>query len=166
MRFVNRHSGTLNTDITTYTTAQFDTTMRTNVYAGFFLTRAAARIMPPGSAIIFTISDVIYNVINGAIDYVTSKTALAGLVQTLGISLAVKGIRVNGVAPGIVYTPLLAEGGYTSEQLRGVAGTLPLRRISQPVELAPVYVDFADATRTYSSGAILTVNGGAQEYVF
>lgn len=157
-------SGTYNDDITTYTTTQFDTTMRTNVYAGFFLTRAAARVMPPGGSIIFTVSDVVFNATNGVIDYVASKNAVAGLVQALGISLATRGIRVNGVAPGIVYTPLLPAAGFTNDQLRQIGGTLPLKRLAQPVELAPVYVDFADATMTYTSGGIWSNNGGAQAY--
>jgi NAD(P)-dependent dehydrogenase (short-subunit alcohol dehydrogenase family) len=155
----------INDDITTYTTSQFDTTMRTNLYAGFWLTRSAVKIMPPGSSIIFTCSDVFYNATNGVIDYVASKFAVAGLVQALGISLAAKGIRINGVAPGFVYTPLIASTGVTTEQLSQLSATLPLKRPAQPVELAPAYVDFADATMTYTSGSIWSNNGGAQAYV-
>lgn len=136
--------------------------MRTNLYAGFFLTRAAVRIMPPGSSIIFTVSDVVFNNTNGVVDYAASKFAVAGFVQSLGISLAVKGIRINGVAPGVVYTPLLPAGGFTNEELEQISGTLPLKRVAQPVELAPVYVDFADATMTYTSGGIWSNNGGTQ----
>lgn len=139
--------------------------MRTNVYTGFWLTRAAVKILPPGSSIIWTVSDIIFNAANIMIDYAASKGAVAGLVQTLGMSLAGKGIRVNGVAPGLVYTPLLPAAGFTNEQLRQIAGTLPLKRVAQPVELAPVYVDFADATMTYTSGGIWSNNGGAQAYL-
>ena len=155
----------LNDDITTYTTSQFDTTMRTNVYAGFWLTRSAVKIMPPGSSIIFTCSDVFFNAPNGVIDYTASKFAVAGLVQALGITLAAKGIRINGVAPGFVFTPLLPATGVTTEQLAQLGGTLPLKRPAQPVELAPAYVDFADATMTYTSGSIWSNNGGAQAYL-
>lgn len=139
--------------------------MRTNVYAGFFLSRAAAKIMPPGSSIIFTVSDAVFDIANGTIDYIASKFAVAGLVQTLGVSLAARGIRVNGVAPGFVYTPLIAAAGFTNDQIPKVSSILPLKRIAQPVEIAPVYVDFADATRTYTSGGISTADGGAQGYV-
>lgn len=121
--------------------------------------------MPPGSSIIWTVSDVVFNPTTGVHDYAASKGAVASLVQTLGISLASKGIRVNGVAPGITYTPLLAEGGLTTDNLNQTATVLPLRRPAQPVELAPVYVNFADATLTYTSGGILSTNGGAQGYV-
>lgn len=138
--------------------------MRTNVYAGFFLTRAAAKLMPPGASIIFTASDVIYSASTGFIDYTASKHAVAGMVQALGLSLATKGIRVNAVAPGIVYTAILANSGFTNDQLRQGSAMLPLRRVAQPVELAPVYVDFADATMTYTTGSIWTTNGGAQGY--
>ena len=155
----------INSDITTYTTSRFDTTMRTNLYAGFWLTRSAVKIMPPGSSIIFTCSDVFYNATNGVIDYTASKFAVAGLVQALGISLAAKGIRINGVAPGFVFTPLLPAVGVTTEQLAQLGTTLPLKRPAQPVELAPAYVDFADATMTYTSGSIWSNNGGAQAYV-
>lgn len=155
-----------NDDVTTYTTARFDLTMRTNLYSGFFLTRAAAKIMPAGGSIIFTVSDVVFNNTNGVIDYAASKYAVAGFVQSLGIALAAKGIRVNGVAPGIVYTPLLPASGVTNEQLKQIGGTLPLKRVAQPIELAPVYVDFADATMTYTSGGIWSNNGGAQAYFF
>ncbi|KAF2998259.1 hypothetical protein E8E13_006444 [Curvularia kusanoi] len=154
----------VNDDITTYTTERFDTTMRTNLYSGFFLTRAAVKIMPPGSSIIFTASDVVFNATNGVIDYVASKHAVAGLVQALGISLAAKGIRINAVAPGFVYTPLIPATGITTDQLQQLAATLPLKRPAQPVELAPVYVDFADASMTYTSGSIWSCNGGAQAY--
>ena len=161
-----RRTGTLNHDISTYTTAQWDTIFRTNVYTGFWLTRAAVPRMPPGSSIIWTVSDVVVNPASGGHDYSASKGAVASLVQTLGISLASKGIRVNGVAPGLTFTPLLATGGLTTEALNVFAQTLPLRRPAQPVELAPAYVDFADATRTFTSGSILQVNGGTTAYIF
>jgi NAD(P)-dependent dehydrogenase (short-subunit alcohol dehydrogenase family) len=160
----SRRTGAYNDDITTYTTAQWDTIFRTNVYTGFWLTRAAVPHMPPGSSIIWTVSDVVANPTSGVHDYAASKGALASLVQTLGISLASKGIRVNGVAPGITYTPILATAGLTTEALNQFAQSLPLRRPAQPVELAPAYVDFADATKTYTSGSILQVNGGGNGF--
>ncbi|KAF2267773.1 dehydrogenase [Lojkania enalia] len=157
-------TGILNNDITTYTTEQWDTVFRTNVYAGFWLTRAAVKCMPPGSSIIWTVSDVVENPATGTHDYAATKGAVASLVRTLGISLASKGIRVNGVAPGFTYTPLLAVAGLTTELLNQIPQTLPLGRVGQPAELAPVYVDLADATMTYASGGIWSNNGGAQAY--
>lgn len=158
-------SGMSNPDITTYTTKQWDRVFRTNVYAGFFLTRAAVTLMPPGSSILWTVSDVVANPTNGVHDYAATKSAVASLVQTLGISLASKGIRVNGVAPGLTYTPLLAKSGMTTEQLSLFVGILPLKRPAQPVEMAPLYVNAADANATYLSGSIVQNNGGATAYV-
>lgn len=120
--------------------------------------------MPPGGSIIFTVSDLILNVTNGIIDYAARKYAVAGFVQSLGIALAATGIRVNGVTPGIVYTPLLPASGVTNDQLKQIGGTLPIKRIAQPVELAPVYVDFADAAMTYTSSGIWSNNRGAQAH--
>ncbi|KAJ4292668.1 hypothetical protein N0V90_009331 [Kalmusia sp. IMI 367209] len=157
--------GMFNPDITTYTTAQWDRVFRTNVYAGFFLARAAIPHMPPGSSIIWTVSDVVANPTNAVHDYAATKGAVASLVQTLGISLATKGIRVNGVAPGLTYTPLIAQSGMTTDQLNSFAQTLPLGRPAQPVEMAPLYVNFADPSMTYTSGGILQNNGGTTGYV-
>ena len=120
--------------------------------------------MPPGSTILWTVSDVVANPTNGVHDYAATKGAVASLVQTLGISLASKGIRVNGVAPGLTYTPFLPAGGMTTEMLSGFVGTLPLGRPTQPVELAGVYVDLADGGRTGTSGAIVAVNGATTGY--
>ncbi|KAL1612783.1 hypothetical protein SLS60_001012 [Paraconiothyrium brasiliense] len=157
--------GDFNPDITTYTTAQWDRTFRTNVYAGFFLVRAAIPNMPPGSSIIWTVSDVVANPTNNVHDYAATKGAVASLVQTLGISLASKGIRVNGVAPGLTYTPLIAEVGMTTEQLLAFSQTIPIKRPAQPVEMAPLYVNFAEKNVTYLSGGILQNNGGTTAYV-
>jgi NAD(P)-dependent dehydrogenase (short-subunit alcohol dehydrogenase family) len=162
---INRTSGNSNPDITTYTTKQWDRVFRTNVYAGFFLARAAIPKMPPGSSIIWTVSDVVANPTSSVHDYAASKGAVASLVQTLGISLASKGIRVNGVAPGLTFTPLLASSGLTTDQLNAFAQTLPLRRPAQPVEMAPLYVNFADKNATYLSGGILQNNGATTAYI-
>lgn len=160
-----RTSGDSNPDITTYTTKQWDRVFRTNIYAGFFLARAAIPKLPPGSSIIWTVSDVVANPVSSAHDYAATKGAVASLVQTLGISLASKGIRVNGVAPGLTYTPLIAQAGMTTEQLNAFSQTLPLRRPAQPVEMAPLYVNFADKNVTYLSGGILQNNGGTTAYL-
>lgn len=120
--------------------------------------------MPPGSTIIYTVSDVVANPVSGLHDYSASKGALASMVQSLGVSLASRGIRINGVAPGATYTPFWATVGATTEQLNALATTLPLGRVAQPAELAPTYVDLSDALGTYTSGTIVTVSGGAAGY--
>lgn len=122
--------------------------------------------MPAGSSNIWTVSDVVSNPVAGVHDYAASKGAIASLVQTLGISLGSKGIRVNGVAPGMTYTPILVTGGLTTEQLLAFSQGLPLGRPAQPVEMAPLYVNFADKNATYTSGSILSNNGGATGYTF
>lgn len=121
--------------------------------------------MPPGSSIIWTVSDVVSNPTSQSHDYSATKSAVASLVQSLGISLASKGIRVNGVAPGLTYTPLLPKLGMTTEQLVAFSKTIPLRRPAQPVEMAPLYVNFADKAVTFLSGGILQNNGGTAAYV-
>lgn len=156
--------GTLNEDITTYSSERLERTFRTNVFAGFFIVRAAIPLLPPGSSIIWTVSDVVANPVSALHDYAASKEAVASLVSTLAASLASKGIRVNGVAPGLTYTPLLATSGLSTEQLEQFARSLPIGRIAQPVEMAPLYVDFADDARSYTSGSILQNNGGAISY--
>jgi len=161
-----RFTGTFNDDISSYSTTQWDTTFRTNVYAPFFLVRAAVPLLPPGSSIIITVSDVVANPTPGVHDYAASKGALATLVQTLGISLGAKGIRINGVAPGLTYTPFLAAAGLTTEALEGFASALPLGRPGQPTELATVYVDLAEGVASYASGGIWQVNGGTTAYNF
>lgn len=162
---LRRRGGAFNADISTYTTEQWDTIFRTNVYAGFFITRAAVPCMPPGSTIVWTVSDVVANPVNGIHDYAATKGAVNSLVQTLAISLASKGIRINGVAPGLTYTPILAGLGMTTEQLNQFVATLPLRRPAQPAELAPLYVDLADAQKSYTSGALLSATGGTTAYI-
>lgn len=122
--------------------------------------------MPPGSSIIWTVSEVVPHPTNGSFDYAASKGAVASLVQTLGLSLAAKGIRVNGIAPGAVFTPLLAKIGLTTDQISGLVQLTALRRPAQPVEMAPLYVNFADPSMTFTSGAILLNGGGSTGLVF
>lgn len=117
--------------------------------------------MPPGSSIIWTVSEVIFTPTTFWHDYSASKAALGSMVKSLSASLATKGIRVNGVAPGLVYTPLMVQMGVTTEQLEKIATALPTARPAQPVEIAPIYVDFADATMTYTSGSICQMTGGS-----
>jgi NAD(P)-dependent dehydrogenase (short-subunit alcohol dehydrogenase family) len=153
-------------DLTDYTTEQWDNIFRTNVYTGFWVTRAAVKCMPPGSSIIWTVSEVIFTPTSVWHDYSASKAAVGSMVRSLSASLASKGIRVNGVAPGLVYTPLLATMGMTTEGLEQFSYALPLRRPAQPVEIATIYVDFADATKTYTSGSICQMTGGTLAFTF
>lgn len=116
--------------------------------------------MPPGSSIIWTVSEVIFTPTGVWHDYSATKAAVGSMVQTISASLATKGIRVNGVAPGLVYTPLLAAVGLTTEGLNQFSTALPLGRPAQPVEIATIYVDFADTAKSYTSGSICQMTGG------
>jgi NAD(P)-dependent dehydrogenase (short-subunit alcohol dehydrogenase family) len=139
---------------------EFDRTFKTNVYAMFYLTKAAVPHMPPGSAIINTSS------INASmpkpqlLPYAATKSAIANFTGGLAQLLAEKGIRVNAVAPGPVWTPLIPST-MPGEQVRqfGVEGS-PLKRPAQPAELAPLYVLLASQDGSYISGAVIPVTGG------
>lgn len=116
--------------------------------------------MSPGSSIIFTASNVAANPIPDGIDYSATKAALVNIARGLAVQLAPFGIRVNAVAPGMTYTPFLAASGYTTGGMLEQAASSPTQRMEQPVELAPLYVDFAESSNTYTSGSIWGAYGG------
>ena len=147
-----------------HTTSQFEQTMRTNVYAPFFVTRAAAPLMPPGSSIIFTASGVAERPAADMVDYAASKAALVSFTKSLAQQLFSYGIRVNAVAPGLTYTPFLSTSGETTESISGVAAVVPAQRIEQPVELAPLYVALAEGVNSYASGSVYSANGGVGQF--
>ncbi len=141
---------------------QLETTFRTNVFATFYMIQAALPHMKRGSAIINTTSVTAYHGEPKLIDYSATKGALAALTRSLALSLAPCGIRVNGVAPGPIWTPLIP----SSFSAREVAafGTqtspVPMRRAGQPFELAPAYVYLASDDSSYMTGQVLHPNGG------
>ncbi|KAL1870868.1 hypothetical protein Daus18300_004957 [Diaporthe australafricana] len=139
----------------------WDHIFKVNVYAGLHITQAAAPILPPGSSIIFTVSSTGLSPQPGSIAYSASKGALRNFVNGAGSELIKRGIRVNGVAPGFTYTPLLVFAGATEEDVdQLVAGLEPEGRIQQPAELAPVYVTLADDQVSYVCGSIYGTTGG------
>ena len=101
--------------ISNHSTKMWDHVFRVNVYAPFWITRAAVPLLPPGSSIIFTASDVARDPLPGAVPYSATKAALANMVKSLAQQLQPLGIRVNGVAPGFAYTPFLNAQGYDTE---------------------------------------------------
>lgn len=139
---------------------QFDDTMKTNVYAMFYITRAAVPHMPPGSTIINTSSIQAYQPSPTLVDYATTKAAINNFTKGLAQQLAPQGIRVNAVAPGPIWTPLQPSHGQPMEKLTSVGQSTPLGRGGQPAELAPAYVFLASPESSYVSGATLSVTGG------
>ncbi|KAA1191104.1 SDR family oxidoreductase [Paenibacillus sp. B2(2019)] len=147
-------------DIADLTTKHFDDTFKTNVYAMFWLCKAAVKHMQPGSTIINTSSIQAYNPSPILLDYATTKAAINTFSKSLAQQVADKGIRVNVVAPGPVWTPLQVVGGQPEEVLKSFGASTPLGRPGQPAEMAPAYVFLASQESSYISGETLNANGG------
>jgi NAD(P)-dependent dehydrogenase (short-subunit alcohol dehydrogenase family) len=141
-------------------TEQFDTTFKTNVYAMFWILKAAVARMKPGSAIICTASINAYDPGAEIIDYAATKGAIAIFVKGLAKQLASRGIRVNAVAPGPIWTPLQVTGGQPPDKLPEFGAKTPMGRAGQPAELAPLYVMLADNRASFTTGQIVGATGG------
>jgi NAD(P)-dependent dehydrogenase (short-subunit alcohol dehydrogenase family) len=139
--------------------AEWDLTFRTNIHAMFYLSRAAASVMQPGAAIVNTTSINADSPSSHLLAYATTKGAIANFTAGLAGMLADRGIRVNAVAPGPVWTPLIPST-MPPEAVRNFGQNTPLKRPGQPAELAPVYVLLASDDGSYMTGAIVPVTGG------
>ena len=142
------------------TTEQFDETFKTNVYAMFWLCKAALPHMPAGASIINTASIQSYSPSPSLLDYASTKAAIVAFTKALAKQVASKGIRVNAVAPGPVWTPLQSSGGQPPEKIPHFGEKVPLGRPGQPAELAPVYVLLASQESSYVTGEVYGVTGG------
>lgn len=140
--------------------AQFDDTMKTNVYALFHVTKAALPHLPRGAAIINTSSVQAFDPSKELLDYAATKAAILSMTRSLAKQLGPKGIRVNAVAPGPYWTPLQPCGGQKPEKLERFGEQTPLGRPGQPAEIAAQYVLLASAEASYVTGNVWGSTGG------
>jgi NAD(P)-dependent dehydrogenase (short-subunit alcohol dehydrogenase family) len=143
------------------TTEQFDRVLKTNIYATFWLSKAAIPHMRPGASIINTTSIEAYQPEPGLLDYASTKGAIVTFTKGLAQDLVMRGIRVNAVAPGPVWTPLIPATMPAEQVSQFGASESPIGRPAQPAELAPPYVFLASQESSYVSGQVLGVTGGA-----
>ena len=139
---------------------EFDEVYKTNVYAMFRIAKAAVPHLPPGGVILFTTSEQAYDPSAEILHYASTKAAIANFTKGLAKGLITKGIRVNAVAPGPIWTPLQISGGQAPEKIPQFGMQAPMKRAGEPVELAPAFVALAAADNTYATGQIYGVNGG------
>ncbi len=142
-------------------TEQFVKTYATNVFAMFWITKAAVPYMPAGASIINTTSIQSYQPSPGLLDYASTKGAITAFTKSLAKMLIKKGIRVNAVAPGPIWTPLQQSGGQPAEKLKEFGNKVPLGRAGQPAEVAPAFVFLASQESSYITAEVIGVTGGS-----
>ncbi len=145
--------------ITKISPEQLERTFRTNIFSFFFLTQAALPHLPEGGAIINTTSVTAYKGSANLLDYSSTKGAIVSFTRSLSQALAEKRIRVNAVAPGPIWTPLIPST-FPPEKVESFGSDVPLRRAGQPEEVAPSYVFLASDDASYMTGQVLHPNGG------
>jgi len=146
--------------ISDLSTEQFDATFKTNVYALFWLCKAAVPLLKPGSTIINTASIQAYQPSETLLDYAPTKSAIVAFTKALAKQVISTGIRVNAVAPGPVWTPLQSSGGQPPEKIPSFGSETPMGRPGQPAECAPIYVLLATQESSYITGEVFGVTGG------
>ena len=146
-------------DVAKLDIAQFERTFRTNVFGYFFLTRAARRHLGPGASIINTVSITAYRGSGDLLDYSATRGAAVAFTRSLSQQLLPHGIRVNGVAPGPIWTPLIPSS-FDANKVAHHGADTPMGRPGQPNEVAPCYIFLASRDAAYISGQVLHPNGG------
>ncbi|GGJ79496.1 SDR family oxidoreductase [Deinococcus aquiradiocola] len=147
-------------NIADLTTEQFDLTFRTNVYAMFWITKAAMPHLKPGASIINTSSIQARKPSKNLLDYASTKAAIVAFTEALAQQVAPHGVRVNAVAPGPFWTPLQPSGGQPQDKVQTFGSDTPLGRPGQPAEIAPLYVFLASSESSYSTGGLFGSTGG------
>ena len=147
-------------DITQLSDEQWENTFRTNIHAMFRISQAALEYLEPGATIVNTTSVQAYSPSAHLVDYASTKAAINNFTKGLATQLAPKGIRVNSVAPGPIWTPLQVSDGQPKDALPHFGKNTPLGRAGQPTELAPAYVFLTSSESSYVIGETLNVNGG------
>ena len=141
------------------TPEQLERTFRTNIFAYFYMAREALKHMRQGGVIINTSSVTAYRGSSHLVDYASTKAAIVGFTRSLALALADRGIRVNGVAPGPIWTPLIP-ASFEAEEVATFGSDVPMGRAGQPEEVAPSYVFLASSDASYMTGQMLHPNGG------
>lgn len=141
------------------TPEQLERTFRTNIFSYFYMAREALKFMRPGGVIINTSSVTAYRGSSHLVDYASTKAAIVGFTRSLALTLADKGIRVNGVAPGPIWTPLIP-ATFEAEEVATFGSDVPMKRAGQPEEVAPSFVFLASSDSSYMTGQMLHPNGG------
>ena len=142
------------------TTEQFDNTFKVNVYALFWISKAALPHMDAGSAIINTTSIQAFDPSEMLLDYAQTKSCIVAFTKALAQQIAEKGIRVNAVAPGPFWTPLQPSGGQPQDKIEKFGSSSAFGRPGQPAEIAPMYVLLASQEASYITGEVMGVTGG------
>ncbi|MEJ4047169.1 SDR family oxidoreductase [Erwinia sp. SLM-02] len=149
-----------NESIRTLSTEDFDATFKTNVYAMFWITKAALEYLPRGASIINTSSVQAFKPSEILLDYAQTKASIVAFTKSLAKQLGKEGIRVNAVAPGPYWTPLQSSGGQPQEKVKEFGASAPLGRPGQPAEIAALYVTMASVESSYTSGQVWCSDGG------